>query len=495
MGEARVDVYEGLEPAELWRHFAALNGIPRPSGSEAAAREYVLQVAREHGAEAVTDEAGNAVVRVPATAGLEAAPTVVIQAHLDMVCEKRPDVVHDFDRDPIRPRVEGEWVYGSGTTLGSDNGIGAAAALAVLTDSAVMHGPLELLFTVQEETGLDGARAVDGSLIGGRLIINLDTEDPRELTIGCAGGAGTILHLATDAHPPAPEAVARELAVSGLKGGHSGIQIHQPLANAIKLLTLVLDRVRDAGVQYQIASIEGGNAHNAIPRDAAAVIVLEPRELPELEAAAQAAASELRLKWLRDEPGLKVTIADAPVPEKCLSRDDRSRLLDLLTELRHGVITMSQDFPGKVETSSNLATIRTGGDEVEVSTSSRSFIDSELEKIQGEIARLGAAAGAGVQVRDGYPGWQPNRGSRLLTLAEEAYRRVYGEEPLVEVVHAGLECGVILDRLPAAEATSFGPRIEGAHTPEERVSIPTVTTSWLLLVELLRALAAQGESS
>ena len=483
--------YAGLEPAEVWRHFSALNGIPRPSGAEAAVCAYVERIAAEYGAEAARDARGNVVVRVPAAQNGENAPVAAVQAHLDMVCEKRPGVQHDFAKDPIRPRVEGDTVYATGTTLGSDNGIGAACALALLTDRTLRRGPLELIFTVEEETGLHGARELDPALVSARLLVNLDSEDPRELTVGCAGGAGAVLELSVETEPAPAGWLMYEVMVSGLKGGHSGVQIHEPLANAIKLLMATLDQARAAGIDFALAGIRGGNAHNAIPRDAVAVILIPADAVEPLRAAVAQSEAEFLKQWGEHEPGLAVRVGPLDVePGQVLMPAARERLLALLTKLPHGVLKWSAVFPGKVETSSNLAQINTQGSQVEIGTSSRSFVTEELEAVQQAIATAGREAGAEIRARDGYPGWEPDPNSRLLQVTRAVYAREFGTEPEVQVIHAGLECGVIVSKLPGMEAISFGPRIEGAHTPEEHVYISTVVTTWRLLTALLAELAA-----
>jgi dipeptidase D len=486
------EVYAGLEPRELWRHFGGLNRAPRPSRREEAARAYVRQVAEAAGALWTTDERGNTVVRVPASPGREQAPPVAVQAHLDMVCEKRPEVDHNFETDPIRPRIQGECVYGTGTTLGADNGIGAAAALALLTEPGLEHGPLELIFTVEEETGLHGAAALDPSLVHARMLVNLDSENPLELTIGCAGGAGAILHLPLALEPVSPGWIGREVVVSGLKGGHSGVQIHERLANAIKVLQRALSEAGQAGAEFRIGTIQGGNAHNAIPRDASARLAVAPESTATLEEATAGVHDVLCLAWRRDEPGLSLEVREAPLPEAVWTPEEGARVLQLLDDLPHGVLAMSEVFPGKVETSSNLAMVRSEGGELEIATSSRSFLDEELAKVQERIRACGEASGARVEMRDGYGGWEPDPGSRLLQTAVAVYERVFGTSPEVQVIHAGLECGVIASRLPGLQALSFGPRIEGAHTPEEHVHIPTVASTWRLLTALLAALGGGG---
>lgn len=492
------NAYAGLEPRQLWRHFAALNSVPRPSEHEDAARLYVQKVADEAGATWKIDAAGNIVVQVAAKSDVrlepgetrrsENAPVVAIQAHLDMVCEKRPEVQHDFERDAIRPRRGGDRIFASGTTLGADNGIGAAAALAILTDPDVSHGPLDLIFTVQEETGLHGAMALDAALIRASFLINLDSEDPLELTIGCAGGAETLLHLPLETQASPTNWRGCEIRVSGLQGGHSGVQIHEPLANATKLLIEVLQAAQSVA-PLQLASIEGGSAHNVIPRDANAVLLIAPQCFAALETAVDAMRETLQGRWHRDEPDLAIEMRSVATPKRVFSLQTQESVLRLLAALPHGVVKMSEKFAGKVQTSNNLAKVSTRDDEILIETSSRSFVNAELRELQGAIAELGIQNGARIEALEGYPGWEPDADSRLLELAREAYQTVYHRAPQVEVVHAGLECGVLIARKPGMQAISFGPLIRGAHSPDEHVFISTVEPTWKLLVTLLAALS------
>ncbi len=479
--------YSGLEPTELWRHFAALNATPRPTGHEAAARDYVIGLARSKGAEYLVDGVGNCAVRVPASPGREDASTVVVQAHLDMVCESRPDTPHDFLRDPILPERSGEWIRARGTTLGADNGIGAAAALALLTSPDLSHPALELLFTVEEEVGLVGATGLDPTLISGRRLINLDSEDPRELTVGCAGGGGSTLHLDFDWSESMSASQYYLLVVGGLKGGHSGVQIHEPLANAIKLLVEILDSVAATGVSYRLGQLHGGKAHNAIPRDAQAVVALDPGTGVAARAAVLACEAAIRSRWGASEPGLSITWEAVPAEGPLISATDTAALLALLREIPHGVLAMSAEFPGKVETSTNLALIEAAPSAVRITTSTRSFLPEEVVRVQREITERGRAAGARAEPRAPYPGWKPDPESTLLRQATSVYRQIFGTAPEVQVIHAGLECGVLLAHFPGekVDAISFGPRIEGAHSPDERVEIRTVTDTWALLTGLL----------
>ncbi len=482
--------YDHLEPAELWRQFAGLNAVPRPSRKEQAACEHVRTLALEAGLDVRSDDIGNVVVYVPATSGREGAPAVTIQAHLDMVCEARPDVAHDFDTQPILPQRAGDWILATGTTLGADNGIGAACALALLRGAGGPHGPLELLFTVEEEIGLVGALKLDWNLLSARLMINLDSEDPAELTVGCAGGARTNLRLPAKAVPVPRGLAAISIVIGGLKGGHSGVQIHEPLGNSLKLLSRVLDR---AAVQtaVRISSISGGNASNAIPRDASTLVLVPAESREDVLNALRREAELIVDQWFRAEPDLAIAIDAAEAPPSCLSADTSERILELLRELPHGVLAVSKDFPGTVETSSNVARVRVDGSFVQIDTSSRSFRTESLAALQAEINRIASDHGAEVDAGDAYPAWAPNPHSQLLATTRRAYARLNGIEPKVRVIHAGLECGALLGRGPeGAEAISFGPRIEGAHTPEERVHIPSVRRTWDLLVALLDDLSA-----
>lgn len=483
------DVYTGQEPEQLWRHFGALNLIPRPSGGEARARAYIVEVANEAGASHTIDNAGNTIVYVPAKGVTGNASTVAIQAHLDMVCEKAPDVMHDFAHDSIKPRLVGDLLFASGTTLGADNGIGAAAALAILTTPDLKHGPLELIFTVEEETGLHGAMALDPALLHAEMLINLDSEDPEELTIGCAGGAGTSLFLPLELEATPDNWQGYSIQVCGLQGGHSGVQIHEPLANAIKLLSEVLVVLHEAAVTFRLAAITGGSAHNAIPRDAGAVLGVAPDTLPGLRELVEATFHKLQKAWSNSEPGFSIQFHESELPAQVMQASTQTTLINLLNKLPHGVVEMSEVFQGKVQTSTNLAHIRTNETEIEIATSNRSFVSSRLDWLQRHIAQIAEQAGARIEVRDGYPSWEPDANSHLLKVAQTQYENVYGRAPRVEVIHAGLECGVIVSKKPGMQAISFGPLIRGAHSPEEHVAISTVEPTWQLLVALLAALS------
>ena len=480
--------YENLEPAAVWQQFAALNSIPRPSGAEAAARAYVQELANSRRARWDVDARGNLVVQLPASGDNEGAPIVVLQSHLDMVCQKRPEIAHDFAVDAIVPRREGDRIYATGTTLGADNGLGAAMMLAILAQEGVNHPPLELLFTVEEETGLFGAAELDPDLVKGRLMINLDSEDPDEITIGCAGGATTSLILPVE-REVLDNSDKWQLVIGGLAGGHSGIEIGKPLANAIKTLIEIVNVACIEAPESRLIAIDGGTAHNAIPRDAVAHIAVPKTQKSAFENALNARADQLKAQWKTDEPNLAITLKPSDSISLPLSPAATATILEILRALPHGVAAMSERFAGKVQTSSNLAEVVTREDEIEIHISNRSFVASDIANLQQSQANLGEAAGAQIIARDGYPGWEPRSESPLREKTIAVYRRTMGKKPIVEVVHAGLECGLLSEKFPNLDAVSFGPLIKGAHTPEEWASISSTQQMWNLLTELLNDLA------
>ena len=485
------DALAGLEPRSLWGHFSAIAAIPRPSKHEERIVAWVRELAARHDFALATDAVGNLVLDVPASPGREAAPTVVIQGHLDMVGEKNSDVTHDFMNDPIRPRIDGEWVRATGTTLGADNGLGVAAALAVATDPAVVHGPLQLLFTLDEETGLTGAQGLDAGMIRGRTLLNLDSEEDGAIYVGCAGGADT--HLLLQLQRAAPPAGARpyRLTVRGLLGGHSGMNIVENRGNAIKLLCRVLDAAGGAAVEFALAELGGGRMHNAIPREAEALLHLGADAAQRLGPVVAGCLEEFRKELAGIDEGLEIELAAAEEAAggDALTAADRDRLLRLLLALPHGVLAMSQDIVGLVETSSNLAAVRPDGERLRVVTSSRSSLAPALRAVQGSIAAAAGLAGAEVETHDGYPGWKPDMNSAVLAVVREVYAGIWQQEPKVAAIHAGLECGLLGEKIEGLDMISFGPRIEGAHSPDERAHIGSTARFWKALVQVLDRLS------
>jgi dipeptidase D len=484
---------EALEPRPIWHHFDGIRRIPRPSKKEERIVRHVLDWAEEHGFTHRQDAAGNLVVVVPASAGREGAPTVVLQSHLDMVCEKNAGVEHDFDADPIRVRVEGEWVKAVGTTLGADNGMGAAAAMAVAVDEDVQHGPLELLFTLDEETGLNGAAALDPELVSGRLLLNLDTEEDDAIYIGCAGAGGVEATFPLERREE--EGSLYELAVRGLPGGHSGMEIHRPLGNATKVAVQVLRSALEAGLGIGLVSLAGGSKANAIPRECFARLRLAAADRDALRTVAKTVRQAFQAAYSGPADGLEVTLepcavdSGGPPDARSILPAHRDRLLDFLADAPHGVLAMSQEVPGLVETSCNLAIVRTGSREATVFCSFRSSVNEALERETRRLVERAEAAGGSTALRRGYPGWRPRPESPLVKRTSEVYARLFGEPPGIKAVHAGLECGILIEKLPGLEAVSFGPEIRGAHSPDERVRIPSVAKFYRWLAALLDELS------
>ncbi|MCD6461218.1 MAG: aminoacyl-histidine dipeptidase [Thermoplasmata archaeon] len=479
-----VEDISDLEPREIWRFFDDIRRIPRCSKHEEKAAEYVVNFARESGLSVERDAVGNVLVKKPASPGKENAPTVVLQSHLDMVCEKNREVEHDFSRDPIRLDIRDGWLYARGTTLGADDGIGVATALGILDSKELVHGPVEALFTVDEETGLTGAFALQPGFLEGRIMINLDSEEDGTIYVGCAGGGDTHLSLPVKREPTPGGWTPAIVKVRGLRGGHSGGDIHEQRGNAIKILTRVLLAL---GGDVRIAVLEGGDKHNAIPREAHAVVYV-----PDLERARgmiEKMASSIKEEYSKIDPGLEVLVEkgeSAPTP---LSEGSTSRVLELLNALPHGVLKMSYDIEGLVQTSTNLAAVRLEEEAFKVHTSSRSSVASELEETRRRIESIGILAGAGVEHTDAYPGWKPNLDSRLLAVAKESYASLFGKEPEVKAIHAGLETGVIGEKYPGMDMISIGPEIQNPHSPDERVDIESVGRFWLFVSDMLKRLA------
>jgi dipeptidase D len=478
-----------LEPTPLWRYFDEILTIPRGSKEEGRIRSWVVGVADRLGLEHAVDATGNVVVRKPASPGRETAPTTVLQAHLDMVNEKDSDVDFDFAKDAIRPVLDGAYLTADGTTLGSDNGIGVAAMLAVMEADDLDHGPLEFLFTVDEETGLTGAQGLDASLLRGRQLINLDSEEEGTLTVGCAGGADTRIALPLHRMAPPAGSAARTVKLLGLAGGHSGVDIHLQRGNAVQLLARIL---RAADVPGPLARIEGGDKHNAIPREAWATVVMPAGDASEAVERLMARFEEVRAEFAGPEPGMRLQVDEAGLPESVWSLETGARVLNLLVALPHGVVAMSNDIPGLVETSTNLAAVKCGEDELQVLTSSRSSVASGMDWIRAKIEAVATLAGATARHRDGYPGWKPNLDSPLLQVVQAVHERVLGVEPRVEAIHAGLECGLIGEMVPGMDMISVGPQIEFPHSPGERVKVDSVERFYRLLTETLKELAGQG---
>ena len=477
-----------LEPRLLWKHFAKILAIPHCSGNEKALGDYVLSFAAAQGYAAKRDKVGNVLVSKPATPGREGAVGVILQGHLDMVCEKNSGTVHDFCKDPIRPEIKGEWVYAQGTTLGADNGIGLAAALAVLEDKTLVHGPLEALFTVDEETGLTGANKIQKGFLAGRMLLNLDSEDEGTFTIGCAGGADSSLVLPLARKKTASKNLYK-LHVHGFRGGHSGLDINQGRGNAIKLLARVLAQSQ-AAAKFEVVGIEGGSKHNAIPREAEAVLACPPVQVRAMTTAFKKAFDKIKVEYKAVEPGAAYTLTEAAGKDFALTQECQRLLLDFLAALPHGVIAMHPEIAGLTETSTNLAIVKTGRAAFEVLCSTRSSVASALEATRDIIKSVCALAGAKAEFHGGYPGWMPNLDSPLLKKLRELYHRQFGKEAEVVAVHAGLDCGIIGEKFPGMDMISFGPTLKNPHSPEEHVHIGSAETFYKFLTAAVDGLSS-----
>ena len=469
------------QPAHLWEHFYQFTQIPRPSKQEQAVRQYLVDLADSAGHRHAQDAEGNLVIYVPASPGKEGSPTVIIQNHLDMVTVKTADRDHDFETDPLSLQVADGWLSADRTTLGADNGVGCAAAIAVMTDPEVEHPSLELLFTVDEETGLGGALNLDASMLSGTLMLNLDTEDWNELYIGCAGGAGWHFARSFSMEPVADSSESWELTLSGLAGGHSGVQIHEQLGNGIKLFAEALRGIPG----LQLAAIDVGVAHNVIPREGSVRF--------SCEAGAEGAIREhlraVREQWLAYLPEVDKDLdleLSAAVVDTALDAVDSRRLLDLVSVFPHGAQAYSLEQPADlVDLSINLAILRLADGELFIESSYRFFNEDQSLPLQHSVLALARAFDLEVTPDVGYPGWQPDFASPLLELGSELHQRMFGQRPAVKAIHAGLECGILKSKKPDLEILSFGPTIRGAHSPTERLQIDTVEPFWQFLKQLL----------
>ena len=473
-----------LKPALVFHYFEEVCGVPRPSKKEGKIRAYLLDFAEKNGLPAKSDEAGNVLITKPATPGKENLKTVILQSHMDMVCEKNKDTRHDFDTDPIETYIDGEWLRAKGTTLGADNGIGIATELAILASDEIEHGPIQCLFTVDEETGLTGAFALKEGFMDGDILINLDSEDEGELFIGCAGGAGT-----TAVFPctmtAAPEGYFFfRVAVRGLTGGHSGDDINKNRANANKLLNRYLVGLMRK-YDLRLCEIDGGNLHNAIPREAHAVCAVPIAYKEAVRVDLNVYLSEVENEYAVTEPDLQMDLESESPCAEVMDVEQMRRFLLSIYAVHNGVYAMSQDIEGLVETSSNLASIKQGEGCIKVVTSQRSSILSSRMDMSQMVSAAFELGGAKVETGDGYPGWKPNPSSEILRIAAESYKRLFGVEPKVKAIHAGLECGLFLEKYPSLDMVSFGPTLRGVHSPDERMLIPTVDKFWRHLLDVL----------
>lgn len=476
-----------LEPKTVWNYFYSILQIPRPSKHEHKVVAFLENFAIEHGLEYKKDRAGNLVIRKPASKGYEHKPSIALQSHLDMVCEKHSHVEKDFLKDPIEAYIDGDWVKANGTTLGADNGIGIALQLAILSDNQLKTGPIECLFTVEEETGLNGALALESDMLQSKILINLDSEDDGEFFIGCAGGKDTIGYLPFQTEIIDDTHVFYKIHVSGLIGGHSGDDIHKSRGNANKILIRFL-WLHQNKLQLKLSYIDGGNLRNAIPREAFAIIAIPQQNESFLQKLIQDFQSIIKQELCNSDPGVIINCQISEPVQTVLKPELQKKLLNLLYALPHGVIAWSQTIPNFVETSTNLASIKIIDNEIVITTSQRSSIESAKENICNMVAACFELANARYKHSDGYPGWNPNPNSRILNIATKTWKKLYGTEPVVRAIHAGLECGLFSEKFTGIDIISYGPTIRNAHSPDEMLHIPSVKHFWELTIEILNSI-------
>jgi len=480
-----MSVLSGLEPKVIWDHFEDICQVPRPSKREEKIIEFLMDFGKKLNLETKRDEIGNVLIKEPATAGKENLKTVVLQSHMDMVCEKNSSTEHNFDTDPIIPWIDGEWVKAKGTTLGADDGIGVAAEMALLSSTDLEHGPIECLFTVDEETGLSGAFALQPGFVSGDILLNLDSEDEGEIFLGCAGGIDTLATLSYTREDIPAGYFAVRVDVSGLLGGHSGDEINKNRGNSNKILNRFLWEINKK-YDVRLADFAGGNLRNAIPREAFALVVIPSQFKEQIRIDLNLYAAEMENVWSIAEPKLKIELESADMPAFVCDKATSNNLFDALYACPHGVFTMSTRMPGMVETSNNLASVKfIDGDKIFITTSQRSDVDSEKYNIAQNVGVAFTMAGAEIEHTDGYPGWAPNPSSAILKVAVASYERLFNVEPIARSIHAGLECGLFLEKYPNMDMISFGPTLRDVHSPDERINIETVDKFWKHLLDIL----------
>lgn len=480
------EAIKGLLPVPLWNLFARIAAIPHGSKNEMALGAYLRLIAEKAGLTVRQDDAGNLCINVPPSRGCETAPAVVLQAHLDMVCEKNAAVSFDFAKEGVRLIRDGDWIRADGTSLGADNGIGIGAAMAVALSTDIPHGPLEVLLTVDEETGLTGAVNLSPSLVRGRILLNLDSEKSDHVCIGCAGGGGVCTRLPLIVTGPPGHSAALRLTVTGLRGGHSGLDIHENRANAVQLMARLVLALNEHGVL--LADFQGGDKHNAIPRESVATVVL-PEE--RMQAARECIGTRYAtlVTEFAHEATMQMHCEESILPAGAANRTSSIAALNMLAAFPHGVLAMSRHMPGLVETSNNLAAAHIQDNLLTVHNTPRSSLSQALRSAEEQIAAISSLAGGTYALESPYPGWHPNPQSKILTVVEETYEEICGRKPVRSATHAGLECGVIGEKYPGMDMISFGPDIINAHSPAEAVRITSVATFWNILIGTLRRVA------
>ncbi|MBQ0022232.1 MAG: aminoacyl-histidine dipeptidase [Prevotellaceae bacterium] len=472
-----------LKPQLVFDYFSQINQVPRPSKHEDKIIAFLQEFAKKNNLDCKTDAAGNVLISKPATKGMESKPTIVLQSHMDMVCEKTSDCSIDFDNDPIETYIDGEWMRAKGTTLGADDGIGCAIQMALLTDNTIEHGPIECLFTVDEETGLTGAFELKPGFFTGKYLLNLDSEDEGEIFVGCAGGANTEITLSLCFEQLKKSYFPLRISIDNLRGGHSGGDIHDHRANAIKILSRFIYKEMNK-YDVKLIDFQGGNLHNAIPRQAEAIIAVPFDKKEDVRIDFNIFASEIESEY-PDEKDVIFFLESSLGHEQCIEQNQAEKIVNALVAVYNGVYEMSVTIPGLVETSTNLASAHFEEGKLKIVTSQRSSIGSQREAMSATVASVFKLIGANVLTGDGYPGWKPNLDSKILKVAIETYKQLFGKEPKVKAIHAGLECGLFSEKYPGLDMISFGPTLRGVHSPDEALLIPTVEMVWKHILAII----------
>ena len=474
-----------FKPIRLWYYFSEILNIPRPSKKEEKIIAYLKDFGEKHNLETIEDHIGNVLIRKPASEGKKNSTPVVLQSHMDIVCEKNNDIEHDFEKDPIKVRIEGEWVKATGTTLGADDGIGIAAQLAILEADNIEHGPLECLFTMDEESGLTGATELKADLLRSKILLNLDSEDEGQLFFGCAGGKDTNVELDFTLEETPKNSITFRVDIKGLLGGHSGDEIYKRLGNANKILNRFLWENAKV-LDLRLTHFDGGNLRNAIAREAYAIVSIPKNQKDNFEANAKDYFEILKAEYRSSDPGVGFSIKVTETPQKVVDLQSQNNLLNSLYACPHGVIAFSAEIPDFIETSTNLAAVKTEDGYFNITTSQRSSVEAAKHDVANMVKSVFELAGAKVSQTKGYPGWQPNPESRIVAETVKSYKKLFNTEPEVLAIHAGLECGLIGDTYPEMDMISFGPTIKGAHSPDERLHIESTVKFWDLLIDVLK---------
>lgn len=480
-----------LEPKEMWNHFADLNAVPRPSKKEERVIQFMLDFGNSLGLETLQDAIGNVIIKKAASPGMEDRKTVILQSHLDMVHQKNASTQFDFDTQGIEMIIDGDWVKANGTTLGADNGIGVASIMAVLASDSIPHPALEAMFTIDEETGMTGAMQLDSSNFQGEILLNLDTEDDDELSIGCAGGIDTNTTYKYKTQEIASESEVFEITVNGLLGGHSGMDIDKGRGNANKIINRILYHLISL-VDFQLISLDGGSLRNAIPRESVAVLAIKKSDVSPFQSELNKIASTIQSEYKSVESKLMISSRMVTTSEKAVDRIDALKIINTIYSVFNGVYRMSPDFDGLVEASSSLARVIVKNGVFSTQSLQRSSVESTKDDVANSIRASFESSGCAVVQNGDYPGWQPNTNSEILNLMADLYRKRFNEEPQIKACHAGLECGILLKHLPNVDMISFGPNIRAAHSPDEKVQISSVQKFWGYYLEILSRIPKKG---